>query len=264
MRRKLLIATAAVLVLVVAAVVVVRFWLTRDDTAPVAVDQVVKDYRDGATTPTATTPQARAGGPAAGVYAYTTTGGEQTTILGTSHHDYPAVTTIAIRPTDCGYTQTWTALDKRSETWTMCKRDDGLQPQSLRDVHSFYAHTDDRRYACTGDAVFPLERSVGEQTVRCATSGSDATTMTEVAHVAGRERIDVGGTTVDAVHVHIAQTLTGETKGTGTVDWWLEPKTGLLVRAQVANQSTSATPIGKDAPYEEQFTLKLRALTPQG
>jgi hypothetical protein len=262
MRRKTLIVIASVGALLVAALLFVRAWLVRDDTEPVSLDKVVQDYR-GETSAAATT--ALPGNvriPAEGVYTYATTGGEETRLLGTSKHDYPAETTIAIRATDCGFRQTWTALDKRVEEWTFCKQPDGLKPQTFRDVHSFYGRDDDRTYRCTGDGVFPLKASADGQTFTCRT---DSTTRSDRVRVVGRSPVSVDGTTVDAIHLRDRVTLTGSTttETPGTTDWWLDPETGLPLRIRVAIQDASDTPIGKKAQYEEAFELRLQSLKPQ-
>lgn len=262
MRRKTLIVIASVGAFLVAALLFVRAWVVRDDTAPVSLDKVVQDYR-GQTSPAATTAlPSDVKIPDPGVYIYATTGGEQTSLLGTSKHDYPAQTSIAVRATDCGFRQTWTALDKRVEEWAFCKQPDGLKPQTFRDVHSFYGRDDDRTYQCSGDGVFPLKPGGGEQTFTCKT---DSTTRTDRVRVVGREPVDVGGTTVDAIHLRDRITLTGSTttETPGATDWWLEPRTGLPVRIRVAIKDASDTPIGKQAQYEEAFELRLQSLEPQ-
>jgi hypothetical protein len=262
MRRKTLIAIASAGALLIAALLFVRAWLVRDDTAPVAVSKVVQDYRGETSAAATTTLPAGVRIPDQGVYEYATTGGEQTRLLGTSKHDYPDPTTIAIRASDCGYTQTWTALDKRVEEWTFCKQPDGLQPRSFRDVHSFYGRDDDRTYECTGDGVFPLKPRDGEQTFTCKT---DSTTRVDRIRVVGREPLTVDGTTVDTIHLRDRVTLSGSTATDtpGTADWWLDPETGLPIRIRVAIKDASDTPIGKKAQYEESFDLKLQSLKPQ-
>lgn len=259
MRRKTLIGIASVGALLIAALLLGRTWLVRDDTAPVAVEKVVEDYRGQ--TPAAATTKLPMGVriPDAGVYEYATTGSEETTLLGTSRHEYPAITTIAIRATDCGFAQTWTALDKRVEEWTLCKDADALTPRRLRDVHSFYGRTDDRTYAC-GGGVLPLKPGDSEQRIVCAT---DSTTRTDRVRAVGRDAIHVGDTSVEAVHVRDRYTLQGTTDGSGTIDWWLDADTGLPIRIVTGNDSKTDTPIGKRAPYRERFDLKLRSLTPQ-
>ncbi len=262
MRRKTLIVIASVGALLIAALLFVRAWLVRDDTTPVAIEKVVQDYRGETSSAATTTLPAGLKIPDQGVYAYATTGGEQTQLLGTSKHDYPATTTIAIRATDCGFAQTWTALDKRVESWSLCTEPDGLRPQTFRDVHSFYGRDDDRTYRCSGDGVFPLKPGGGEQTFTCTT---DSTTRTDHVRAVGREPLSVGGTTVDTIHLRDRYTLSGSTTtdSPGTSDWWLDPQTGLPIRIRVSVKDASDTPIGKQAQYAEAYDLKLQSLEPQ-
>jgi hypothetical protein len=263
MRRKTLIVIASVGALLVAALLFVRAWLVRDDTAPVSLDKVVQDYRGETSAAATTTLPANVKIPDPGVYTYATTGKEQTSLLGTSTHDYPDPTSIAIRATGCGFQQTWTALDKRVEEWTVCKQPGGLKPQTFRDVHSFYGRDDDRTYRCSGDGVFPLKMGGGEQTFTCRT---DSTTRTDRVRAVGREPLSVDGATVDTIHLRDRVTLTGSTTTDtpGTTDWWLAPDTGLPIRVRVSIKDASDTPIGKKAQYEESFELQLQSLKPQG
>lgn len=262
MRRKTLIVVASVGALLIVALLLARVWLMRDTTAPVSLDRVVEDYR-GETPATASAPPTANGRiPMPGVYTYATSGQEQASVLGTSRHVYPAVTSIAIRATRCGFHQTWIALDKRVEEWTFCRRGDGLKPQRFRDVHSFYGHDDDRTYACRGDGVFPLQVREGVQTFSCKT---DSTTRTDRVRTIGREPLRVGGSSVDTVHLRDRITLMGETttEVPGTTDWWLDAETGLPIQIRVEIEDATDTPIGKQAQYEERYELKLRSLTPE-
>lgn len=256
MRRKPVIWLAATGAVVLAALLLFRSWLTRDTTAPVSVAKVVKQYK-GERTATTVLP-AGAKIPKAGVYTFATKGSEHVSLLGGSTHSYPDQTTIAIRATDCGYQQTWTALDKRVEAWTYCALPDAIRPTQFHDIHNFYAHNDDRTYTCTGGAI-PLKADGDPVTITCTKKGT-----TRVDHVkpVGAEKIDVGGTEVDTVHLRTSTRMSGSTVGTATYDDWLDATTGLPIRVVADVSNKSDTPIGTKAPYTEKYELKLSSLTP--
>jgi len=255
MRRRSVLWLAATGVVLVAAVIAARGWLLRDRTEPVDVHRVVERYR---ATPA---PTARRSGtvPAAGVYEYATTGGEQAALLGTSRHDYPPTTTVTIVPAGCGFTASWQALDLRSERWTLCRERHGVRPVRFEDVHAFYGRTDRRTYRCSGGAL-ALTPGARPATITCARKG---TTRTDRVRDAGATTLTVGGRTVATVHLRVASAMRGATDGTATVDLWLARATGLPVRirADVANESD--TPIGKRVAYRERYDLRLRSLTPR-
>jgi hypothetical protein len=249
---------AATGAIVLAALLLFRSWITRDTTAPVSVAKVVKQYK-GERTATTVLP-AGAKIPDAGVYTYTTDGFEKTDLLGGSRHDYPAQTTIAIKPTDCGYEQTWTALDKRSEAWTYCALPDAIRPTDFHDVHNFYAHNDDRTYTCSGGSI-SLKADGDPVTITCVKKG---TKRVDRVKPVGAEKIDVGGTAVATVHLRTQTTMSGSTVGESTYDSWLDAATGLPVRIKADVDNKSDTPIGAKVHYVEQYDLKLTSLTPAG
>jgi hypothetical protein len=257
-RRKPLIWLAATGAVVLAALLLFRSWITRDTTAPVSVAKVVKQYK-GERTATTVLPEG-AKIPQAGVYTYTTDGFEKTDLLGGSRHDYPAQTTITVKPTDCGYVQTWTALDKRSEAWTYCALDGAIRPTDFQDVHNFYAHNDDRTYTCSGGAL-SLKPGADPVTITCVKKG---TTRVDHVKTIGAESVDVGGTAVDTVHLRTQTRMSGSTVGTATFDDWLDRATGLPVRITADVDNKSDTPIGAKVHYLEQYELKLTSADPAG
>jgi hypothetical protein len=256
MRRKPLIWLAAGGAVVLAALLLFRGWITRDTTAPVSVAKVVKEYK-GERTATTVLP-AGAKIPQAGVYTYATTGFEKTDLLGGSRHDYPAQTTIAIRPSGCGFEQTWTALDKRSEAWTYCALAHAIRPTAFHDVHNFYAHNDDRTYACAGGEL-PLRADGDPVTITCTKKGT-----TRVDHVkpVGADQLEVGGTKVDTIHLRTQTRMSGSTVGTATFDDWLDAQTGLPIRITADVDNKSDTPIGTKVHYTERYELTLSSLKP--
>lgn len=260
MRRTWLIVLAATGAFLIAGLLLVRSWLLRDDTEPIAVDRIVEQYR-GETTSAAATPRLPDGVqvPAAGVYEFETTGHEEADLLGGSRHDYPARTTLAVVATACGFDQTWTALDKRSETWVFCAQAGALRPKRFSDVHSFYGRTDDRTYACSGGDV-PLDPDAPAATIHCRREG---VSRTDRVRAVGLEALHVGGERVTTVHVRTRTQMEGSTEGGGRTDAWLVRETGLPARVVVETESRSDTPIGTKVGYVERYELSLVSLQPR-
>jgi len=259
MRRTWLIVLASIGAFLIVALLLARSWLLGDDTEPIAVERIVERYR-GETTPPA--PSALPEGveiPAEGVYEYATEGGERADLLGGSEHEYPSRTTIAVRAVDCGFEQTWTALDKRSETWTFCAEPGALRPIRFNDVHSFYGRTDDRTYECSGGDV-PLRPGGERATIACTREG---VTRTDTVRALGTQRIAVGGEEVATIRVRTRFRMAGSTEGGGTIDAWLARATGLPVRIVMDNASRSDTPIGAKVGYTERYELRLTSLQPR-
>ncbi|MBX5442775.1 MAG: hypothetical protein IRZ32_14780 [Solirubrobacteraceae bacterium] len=259
MRRTWIIVLASIGAVLVAGLLLVRSWLLGDDTEPIAVERIVERYRGETAPATAGTLPEGVEIPAAGVYEYETAGDERADLLGGSEHEYPDRTTIAVRAVDCGFEQTWTALDKRSETWTLCAKPGALEPIRFNDVHSFYGRTDDRTYECSGGEI-PLRPGGGRSTIVCRREG---VTRTDTVRALGAETVDVGGEQVPAVHVRVRFRMAGSTEGGGTYDVWLARATGLPVRVVADNASRSDTPIGAKVNYTERFELRLVSLEPQ-
>jgi hypothetical protein len=259
MRRKTLIVIASVGAFLVAALLFARAWIVRDDTSPVDVAQVVEQYR-GETSAAATTPApTRTDVPEAGVYEYATKGFEEADLLGGSRHDYPDRTTIAIVATECGFDQTWTALDKRRESWNLCRERDGLRPTRFADVHSFYGRTDDRSYECSG-GQWPLDAGGPAATITCTREG---VSRTDRVRAVGAEGLEVDGRKVATIHLRVRTRMQGTTDGSATFDWWLDRATGLPVRVTADVSNKSDTPIGTRAGYTERYELNLVSLEPR-
>ena len=186
-----------------------------------------------------------------GVYTYRTTGGESLDVLGGARHRYPAETTIIVVGTACGVRLRWDALAGRSTTWTLCIRSGGVALRALEEVHSFFGRTDLTRYACTQG---------GGGSFACRAAHSTATGRESAAVRAG---VEVGGVRVPALRVRMTANVGGGASGTETVEWWLQPGTGLPLELAVTGRTSRPEPLVGQAHYREQATLRLVSTTPQ-
>jgi hypothetical protein len=80
--------------------------------------------------------------------------------------------------------------------------------------------------------------------------------------VVGIERVDVAGTEIETVHIRIATTLSGESRGGGSRDYWLARATGLPVRQLVTNRNVTPSALG-EVTYRERYELSLVSVDPR-
>ena len=230
-------------------------------TATVSATAPVGRTSEHPTPSTAPTPADADPLPAEGVYLYNTTGSEEVDILGGAHHDYPAQTTITVQRAGCGLVTRWDATRERWDERRSCLVD---RRQDLRDViqhHVFFGTADEQHFTCDpGSFDRPVDETPGATwTTRCAT---DDTVATATLSLVGVESVDVGGQSVEALHVRSVTSVDGATKGTQRFDSWLLRTNGLLVRRVSTNDSISNSPLGK-AHYREHYELHLTSLQPQ-
>jgi hypothetical protein len=199
--------------------------------------------------------------PADGVYLYNTTGSEEVDILGGAHHDYPAQTTITVQRAGCGLVTRWDAIRERWDERRSCLVDRRQDVREVIQYHEFFGTADERHFTCDpGSFDRPADETPGATwTVRCATDDTVATTTLTLV---GVESVDVGGQSVEALHVRSVTSVDGATKGTQRFESWLLRTNGLLVRRVSTNDSISNSPFGK-THYREHYELRLTSLQPQ-
>ena len=198
--------------------------------------------------------------PEQGVYVQSTSGGEETDALGGAEHDYPAETAFTVSANDCGLTFRWQPLEERWDEWELCRTPAGFEARRFSTFHSFFGRSQQQDFACTGAVLVPSDRAVGRAwSWSCSNDGGSASSQSTIVAV---EPVDVGGSVVDAVHVRFANTFEGANSGSGTIDWWLHPTTGLPVRMAAELDTDSDSPFGRVA-YRERFTSTVTSLSPR-
>jgi hypothetical protein len=248
-------------ILVITAVVVglgggALFVQLRSKATVITLDESVQRFRD-----TAASAPAVSGLPKPGVYAYTTSGEDSITVLGGSHHDYPAQTSITVSPDACGMKLRWDALGERWEEWTLCLDGPRLELHSITTYHQFFGKSDHREYFCGEDSLYrPVEQTKGATfTTTCA--GADATAVGH-GELVGVEFLSVGGTRVRTLHLKITITFEGATIGTRTTELWTVAQTGLPIITVSHDDLDTESPLGRTR-YAEQYRSELTALEPQ-
>jgi hypothetical protein len=243
---------------------------TTGDTAadPVAVDAQPADQPAATPTnaptaadkPVTATPRFRP--PAAGVYSYATTGGDRINLAGASHQ-YPAETHAIVRHTGgCGWAVEHRVLEEHIDFHDRCSSDDAVSVLADGREVEFFGQRDGLTYHCDPPARTLWDTA--DETVStgtCSTEEGDSD-ADYVGTFVGLESLDVGGVRVETVHVHLEFEMTGSARGTSTVDFWLHPDTGLIVREERV-VDTYARAVWGDVRYQEEATFHLLSLTPQ-
>jgi len=210
--------------------------------------------------PSSTAPLPTAHLPAPGVYVYATTGSDSVDALTGAHHAYPAQTTVTVTPLGCGVRVRWDAAKQRWDSWDRCLAGGGITTTAYRSYREFFGIGNENDYVCTGTAL-PVGAGAGTTwSMACRRGTTDTSAFSGT--VVGSEPVTVAGTVVAAVHVHDDVTVSGASKGTETLDQWIDPATGLVLREKGTTDTTQGTVVGR-THYHESYELDLTSLTPR-
>jgi hypothetical protein len=231
-RRRVLILSVLVLVIGIGGVLIVGF---RDRARPVSADELsaVGD-----------------------VYVYETTGFETTSALSGTEHQYPADTFATVSEGSCGLVTRWEALRERWTEWDRC--DGGLRVATRQVYHEFFRTADLAVFVCEIVAGTPSAEQGATWTSRCD-DGSNVETSRHLTH--GVEKLQIGGVTVDAVHLEQVTETAGVTNGSSKYEEWLRVGDGLLLRQIATFDTVTDTRIG-DVAHHEEYEIVLRSLNP--
>ncbi len=252
--RVILVVLVAIALVVIAAAVVWRVAL-RDRATPASIDDALARYREDAARGETPVPP--------GVYVYSTSGSESVSALGGTTHTYPERSTITVTAVPCGMALRWDVLETRSSVWEVCVESDGDTAQRLdgwKETHEFFGQDDSTTWRCRSSPW--LVRPDSAATVfphRC--DGGDAT-QTGTVTVVGEESIDVGGVSVETLHLRLEAKEEGAARGPLVEERWVERQTGLPIRIDYRVQTDNDSLIG-DVRFEEDFAIELLSLEPR-
>ncbi len=255
LRRVLLFGAGIAVVLIVLLVGTIVYLRARDSTTVVSVDEAIGSFRDVSDT------SASGSRPEPGVYLYETVGDEHIDALGGATHTYPAKTTMSVTLTDCGYRVRWDVFKERFDELDLCVSPAGESVATTRQYREFFGLSNDRTYQCDAEALVRVEPSVFGETraTPCTSPTSDAEIRVTVL---GNESIEVGGSAVDSLHILLETTLSGDVRGTSTLNYWADPGTGLIFRRESSVQTDADSPLGV-TKYDENYTVQLVSLDPE-
>lgn len=258
-RRSVRVAIGCVLIFGI-AVTAAWYFLLRDSAEPVSVNAAVERFHDGSSAGLTGTLNG-APVPAAGVYAYRTTGSESFDLgFVSTRHAYPRRTVVTVRRGGCGVQMRWEPLDVRSTTWETCPARGRWTIASFDESHEFYGQRNERSYRCDGSPVaWSSDRPKQSLSSTCK---SPQTTSVARGRSLGVETLRVGDRDVKAVHARLRVRVKGESDGGGTSDTWYALSNGLVVKRVVTNRNKTSTSAG-DADYVERYAIELESLEPQ-
>jgi hypothetical protein len=230
--------------------------LLRDTTDPVTVGDAVTSFRtDTEPAPTQPSPIPE------GVYVYSTAGYETTDALTGVTHRYPRRSTITVASAECGVSLTWRVLKGRSTEWTYCVVPQGWLLARQDERHTFFGRTERTTYECETTPIRPAEPSVGMRW-RVLDCGAGDTKERGGVRIVALPRVQVGGRSVDTVHVRKTTTFAGPVRGSSRHDIWFDSDSGVPVRIVMRSRTTNDSPIG-NVQYDEDVVLRLVSLEPR-
>ncbi len=208
--------------------------------------------------------------PVAGLYRYQGSGHEQTSFPPLAEDQGPAMpATVTLNDDGCWVLQ----IDYNThhwQRWTYCTANGELREThgatfSRRDIGGTNIDNTSE-FVCEPPAlVLTAADQAGSSRPRsCTGKGSLIPTVTTAAGtmtVVGTEAIDVGGTSVPAVHVRNDLTYSGGQSGTETSDTWFAAATGLPVRNEHHIKVNTDTPFGSIS-YTEDAQYVLQTASP--
>jgi len=213
---------------------------------------------------TATTPAAvpAMGRPAEGVYAYRTTGGDRVSVAGASH-DYPDETYATVRHLDgCKWFVRNDVVEEHVDERTMCSGVDTVTQLSQARWVTFFGKRDGMELACDPPIVVGVSRGlpmpVSESV--CSGGGTDARMRRTLV---GRERVDVGGTVVDALRIVLDGEFSGKATGRSRDELWVAEADGMTLRWDRMVDTMADAAFGAEVRYQEQASFVLTSLTPR-
>lgn len=209
-----------------------------------------------APTPTATDSAAAVPAGVLGTFTYATTGSEETNIPGT-HRDFPKTTKIVNKLEGCGISSTWKPIAEHVQKQVLCPGGDGVKVKSYETTISFYGVTSGENFTCSGPSYIYREGVKAGDTWSFKCKSPDAVAA-QTSRAVGFETVNVGGTSVRALHVHVETKLQGEDAGTSTQDYWIATKQPVLVK-----ETGQVTAQQGNVHYSSTYSLALKSLSPK-
>ena len=231
--------------------------------SPVSLRAALRIYRrDHVGGPTST---AAPSGPAVltpGVYPYATSGSEGLNLMGVSRF-FPARTAMVVTsgPGRSCSTVDWVPLVQHTESTTVCRSvDHSLAVSALTEYETIGGSTTTTVVTCPSSTYFipPIDLPGVHWTALCH-QVSPAENVTVSGQVVGLAPMDVGGTTVSALHVRLTFTFAGVDQGTSPADFWISTARGLVVRERETAHITQ-----DGVHYTELMDSRLTSVTPAG
>lgn len=201
------------------------------------------------------------GMPDEGVYTYATEGWETVSMAG-ARHDYPTETFAAVRHLGgCRWETDHRILEEHRERKEYCSDGSALLALGFDSYITFFGQTAESHGRCDPPQVSAHLPADPGQRYTSSCSG-DGWTSEAIVTFVGREAIQVGGQSVEALHYTQETTLRGSNRGESHMDVWYHPETGLPIEVVRRTQSW-AQAFGGEVEYNEDVRFVLLSLDPQ-
>lgn len=191
-----------------------------------------------------------------GTFSYTTKGSEQTNIPGTQR-EFPSTTKITNKRKACGVASTWKPVPEHVQTQVLCPSGDGIKVTSYRTTISFYGVSSGEDFTCSGPSYVYQPAVAAGHVWKFKCKAPDAVAV-QTSRVVGYDTIDVGGTTVRTLHVHVDTKLHGNSSGRSSQDYWIATSKPILVKEQGTVAASQ-----RNVNYTESYSLALKSLSPK-
>ena len=241
----------------------------RDRSDPVDVGQIAKDFEHKGTTTTGVSGPTQL---ANGVWLNSAKGTEYIDLLGGPMHQFPPEVAQSVVPTACGQTITVQLFEQREDVLDLCRDASGRLLVNRFGAHHEFAGVKDQSDT-TGFGTLPLwwpgmEKDVGTPpvTVTATANGTmiGETPVKATVEVVGVEKIDVGGTPVDTVHVQLTNILgtpNSSNYGNYVMGFWFSLDQAVIVHRTLDAKVAAQTPLGT-LGFEETFDITVKSLQP--
>jgi hypothetical protein len=201
--------------------------------------------------------------PAEGVYGYRTTGGDSISLGGASHQ-YPSETFATVRRTGgCRWTARNDVIKEHVDTRTFCGEPGHLFQLSQRRDVEFFGQRDGMELTCSPPQVLHATGEAPGAVVDSTCSDGQGETARTERTLVGTERLVVGGTAVDVVHLKMHSAFNGRATGMADDELWVSAVNGLTVRWVRSVDTLADSSFGAKVRYQEQASFDLESLTPR-
>ena len=243
-------------ILIVAAAGGVWFFLLRSTGTQIDLRQALRLYRHAQ--PTAAGPTN--GLPVPGVYLYKTSGSERLSIAGIGR-SFPSASDMIVTDAHCA-SMNWVPIDQHTEGIEICREPNGaLTMSQASSTESIAGASTKQVILCPETAYFvPPNPHAGQRWSAVCHGQGQIDKIT--GEVIGATTISVGDQTVPALHTQINTAVSGNASGTDPTDYWVAPKTGLILRQrEEVSVSQAVGPLGS-VHYTEQMAITMSSLVP--
>jgi hypothetical protein len=243
-------------VLLVLALGGLWFFVVRSPGTPVDLRQALAQYRlhqrAGHVVRTALLPPS-------GVYAFTTSGGEQLSVAGISR-SFPATTRMVVTEGRCA-TEAWEPLQQHTEQMVVCpSHGTGLTMTTSTTYEAIAGQQTTSTIHCgVGAYVVPPVGSGRTWQAGCRAPGQ---AITLHGRLLGTGTVVVDGHPTPVEHTRVTLDFDGTQTGTNPTDYWIVPTDGLIVReVESVDLTQEAGALGR-VRFTEQMAVQLMSTTP--